>query len=127
MNKSVLFVFLLAVGYSAAAYSHKYDHIDVMSVLRNARMLHRYVQCLLDVPNTCTKDGDYLKQVLPEAIKTNCAQCDAKQEDTAVRVTAYLMKHHDDWWKQIDERYNAGSSEFVAAHKAKIDEYKNTL
>nr|ARM20138.1 chemosensory protein [Galeruca daurica] len=98
-----------------------------MNILRNARMLKRYVECLLDVPDTCTKDGDYLKQVLPEAIKTNCAECDAKQDDTAVRVMAYLMKYHDDWWKKIDARYQASTSEFLLARKAKIEEYKNTL
>nr|UMT69260.1 chemosensory protein 8 [Ophraella communa] len=127
MNKSVLFVFLLAVGYSAAAYSHKYDYINVMDVLHNARMLKRYVECLLDVPDTCTKDGDYLKQVLPDAIRTNCGECDNKQKDTALRVIGYLMKHHSDWWQKIDARYSASGSQFLAVNSAKIEEYKNTL
>nr|APC94215.1 chemosensory protein 9 [Pyrrhalta maculicollis] len=127
MNKSVLFVFLLAIGYSAAAYSHRYDYIKVMDVLHNTRMLKRYIECVLDVPDTCTKDGDYLKEILPEAIKTNCAQCDAKQLDTALRVIGYLMKHHPDWWQKVDSKYGASGSQFLANNKVKIEEYTNTL
>ncbi|CAG9837565.1 unnamed protein product [Diabrotica balteata] len=112
MQKFTILIFFATVGFCAAAYSHKYSYINLHDVLHNTRLLKRYIDCLLDVPQTCTKDGDYLREILPEAIDENCAKCDANQKENALKVIAYLMKHHDDWWSLIDRKYNANRSLF---------------
>ncbi|XP_072389739.1 allergen Tha p 1-like [Diabrotica undecimpunctata] len=124
MQKFVIFVFVATVGFCAAAYTQKYSYINLHDVLHNTRLLKRYIDCLLDVPFTCTKDGDYLREVLPGAFKENCAECNATQKENALKVIAYLIKHHQDWWKLIDKKFNADRSVFVTSNMGKIKYYQ---
>lgn len=42
---------VVCVVYAADEYTHKFDDLDVDQILRNDRLLKRYVDCLLDKPN----------------------------------------------------------------------------
>lgn len=44
-------------------YTTKYDNIDIDSLLKNERLLQKYVHCLLDLV-ACTVDGLELKSKL---------------------------------------------------------------
>lgn len=43
-----------------AAYTTKYDNVDVDSILSNKRVLDNYIKCLMD-KGACTAEGRELK------------------------------------------------------------------
>nr|QGN03660.1 putative chemosensory protein 11 [Conopomorpha sinensis]WGJ79151.1 chemosensory protein 12 [Conopomorpha sinensis] len=60
-------------------YDTKYDDFDVTSLLGNERLLKSYGQCLLD-KGPCTAEGKFLREVIPDALETDCAKCSEKQQ-----------------------------------------------
>lgn len=46
-----------------AAYTTKYDNVDVDSILSNKRVLDNYIKCLMD-KGACTPEGRELKSEL---------------------------------------------------------------
>lgn len=60
--KAVLSIILLGVFVCIAkdTYTTKYDNVDIDQILRNERLLKKYVECLKGRPG-CSKDGELLK------------------------------------------------------------------
>lgn len=64
--KAVICLVFFAISAIASAkptedhYITKYDNIDIDSIIKNDRLLRKYVDCLLGTEN-CNKDGDELK------------------------------------------------------------------
>nr|QEE83331.1 chemosensory protein 12 [Ophraella communa] len=86
-------------------YTTKYDNIEVDKILNNDRLLRNYVDCLVHGTH-CTKDGEVLKKVLSEALKTKCEKCSEKQKKEAVKVITFLLKNKRDWWNEIEAAYD---------------------
>nr|WJJ70375.1 venom protein U-MPTX.7-38 [Megalopyge opercularis] len=75
-------VFFLAVLVAVAAtefYDSKYDDFDEQEVIDNPRLLKSFANCFLN-KSPCTGEGTNFKNLIPEAIQTECAKCSPKQK-----------------------------------------------
>lgn len=50
----------VALAKPAEKYTTKYDNVDLDEIIKNDRLMHNYVKCLLDKGN-CSPDGAELK------------------------------------------------------------------
>lgn len=111
-------------------YETKYDDVDLDELLKNDRLRHAYVKCLLG-EGPCTPDGQELKSkwsykvissllsiqlwttdALPDAIQSDCSKCTEKQKIGADKVTHYLIDNKPDEWEKLADKFD------------KDDEYK---
>nr|AXG21597.1 chemosensory protein 4 [Agrilus mali] len=88
-----------------AKYTIKYDNVDLDQILSNQRLLENYYNCLMD-KGKCTPDGQELKKNLPDALTTKCSKCSEKQKEGTQRVVEYLIKNKNDWWKNLERKYD---------------------
>nr|ALR72517.1 chemosensory protein 3 [Colaphellus bowringi] len=86
-------------------YTTKYDKVDLDAILQNERLLRSYIDCLLD-KKKCSKDGEELKKILPEALKSKCAKCNENQKKGAKKVIRYLLKEKRAWWDELEAVYD---------------------
>nr|ATI99856.1 chemosensory protein 17 [Oedaleus asiaticus] len=106
--KSCAFALLL-VGLvaAAAAYTTKYDNIDLDEILHNDRLLQNYYECLMKDDETgCTPDGVELKRTIPDALKTECSKCNEKQKEGTKKVLKFLINHKPDMWGNLKAKYD---------------------
>ncbi|XP_068083941.1 uncharacterized protein [Anabrus simplex] len=115
----VLVLLLAIVAYVAAEeekYPSKYDSIDVDSIIGNDRLLMNYFKCLIEEKdNHCTDDGKFIKKVLSEGLKTNCAKCTDAQKEKALKIATYTYKNHRDLWDTVAAKYDP-EGVFLANH-----------
>lgn len=57
-----------AASVSGGKYTTRYDHIDVDAILRSARLLKSYMECVMD-RGPCTREGLELKSMLKPGLK----------------------------------------------------------
>ncbi|XP_015592535.1 ejaculatory bulb-specific protein 3-like [Cephus cinctus] len=105
-----VYVLVLAVigcnaVYADEFYSNKYDNVNVNQILKSERLLQRYILCLLD-KGSCTSDGRFFKEILPEALATNCSKCSMKQREIVKTLTLHLMNNKPDHWREFVEKYD---------------------
>nr|ARM20142.1 chemosensory protein [Galeruca daurica] len=86
-------------------YTTKYDNVDVDKILQSDRLLRNYIDCLLG-KTQCTKDGQELKNVLTDALKTKCEKCSEIQKKQAIKVITYLLKNKRSWWNEVEAVYD---------------------
>ncbi|CAH1393650.1 unnamed protein product [Nezara viridula] len=67
---------------TAPSYTTRWDTIDIDQILKNDRILKKYIDCLMD-RGKCSPDAQELKKVLPEAMQTECAKCTDAQKRLA--------------------------------------------
>uniref|UniRef100_A0A182NU77 Chemosensory protein 3 n=1 Tax=Anopheles dirus TaxID=7168 RepID=A0A182NU77_9DIPT len=104
--KLLIAVALALVGIAAAQqYTSKYDNIDVDEILKSDRLFNSYFKCLMD-QGRCTPDGNELKRILPDALKTNCEKCSEKQRAGAIRVLNYIYNNRSAQWRKLQEKYD---------------------
>nr|XP_023025546.1 ejaculatory bulb-specific protein 3-like [Leptinotarsa decemlineata] len=102
----VLFTFCVFVNARPdEKYTTKYDNVDLDAIIKNDRLLRNYVDCLLSKKN-CTKDGEELKKILPDALKTRCEKCNEKQKEGARKMIHYLIKEKRAWWNELEAVYD---------------------
>nr|QUP79553.1 chemosensory protein 7 [Monochamus saltuarius] len=101
----VVLVFAVLCAFAYAEYTTKYDNIDLDEILRNDRLLKSYFQCL-EGTKSCTKDGQELKNILPDALKTKCSQCNETQKQGAEKVIRYLIDNKPEWWQKLEAIYD---------------------
>lgn len=107
-------------------YETKYDDIDLDELLKNDRLRHNYIKCLLSegilTPNInktrqkfnnkkkhlgpCSPDGQELKVALPDAIQSECSKCSEKQKSGADQVTHFLIDNKPDEWQKLADKYD---------------------
>ncbi|XP_018563014.1 ejaculatory bulb-specific protein 3-like [Anoplophora glabripennis] len=109
MKVVLLLAALCAFAYARPEYTTKYDNIDLDEILRNERLLKSYFQCL-EGTKSCTKDGQELKDILPDALKTKCSQCNENQKRGAEKVIRHLIDNKPDWWKKLEAIYDPEGS-----------------
>lgn len=104
--KLYIVVALALVGVVAAQqYTSKYDGVDVDEILKSDRLFNNYYKCLLD-EGRCTPDGNELKKILPDALKTDCAKCSEKQRAGAIRVIDYMIQNRRAQWDALQKKYD---------------------
>ncbi|XP_060536173.1 ejaculatory bulb-specific protein 3-like [Cylas formicarius] len=86
-------------------YTTKYDNVDLDAILKNDRLLRNYIDCVMG-KKSCTKDGEELKRVLPDAIKTGCSKCNETQRNGAKKVARYLIKNKPEWWAELEKTFD---------------------
>ncbi|KAG5342063.1 PEB3 protein, partial [Acromyrmex charruanus] len=100
-----LFLLVVAVVLAEEKYTTKYDNIDLDTILTSDRLLKNYVNCLLD-KGSCTPDGKELKEVLPDALMTECHKCSEKQKKGTEKVVRYLVNKKPETWEQLKKKYD---------------------
>nr|AWC68031.1 chemosensory protein 12 [Matsumurasca onukii] len=103
----VLFVVVLLACLVTAddKYTTKFDGIDVEAVLKNERILRRYVDCVLD-KGPCTAEGRELKKRIPDAVQSECSKCSEVQKRQARRVLEFLIQKKPHYWEQLAKKYD---------------------
>ncbi|XP_054277285.1 ejaculatory bulb-specific protein 3-like [Macrosteles quadrilineatus] len=111
ISPGLVVVALLLIGLASLdiakgdSYTTRFDGIDVEAVLRNERILRRYVDCALD-RGPCTAEGKELKKRLPDALKSDCAKCSEVQRKQARRVMEFLARNKKPYWTQLVSKYD---------------------
>ncbi|KAL5285762.1 hypothetical protein ACFFRR_007444, partial [Megaselia abdita] len=90
-------------------YDTKFDNIDIEDLLKNDRLLKNYVKCL-EYEGPCTPDGKMLREILPDALLTNCEKCSEKQKYGSAKVIHYLIDERKDYWAELERIYDPDGS-----------------
>ena len=96
---------IAAVSAQDTKYTTKYDGVNLEEILKSDRLFNNYFKCLMDT-GRCTPDGNELKRVLPDALKTNCAKCSEKQQQGTDKVIRYLIEKKPDQWTDLQKKYD---------------------
>lgn len=86
-------------------YTTKYDNIDVDEILKSERLFKNYYNCLID-QGSCTPDARELKNVLPDALQTECSKCNEKQKENADKVLRFIIENKKEEWKTLQAKYD---------------------
>ncbi|XP_073847769.1 ejaculatory bulb-specific protein 3-like [Musca autumnalis] len=96
---------LIASIAATGQYTTKYDNINIDEVLASDRLLNNYFNCLIE-KGSCTPEAKELKQVIPDALKTECSKCNEKQKKAADKVIHFLIEKKPALWKQLQAKYD---------------------
>nr|AIX97070.1 chemosensory protein 2 [Dastarcus helophoroides] len=119
--KTIIFGLCLVVAVCAIdKYPTKYDNIDVDNILNNKRLLNNYMQCLLK-KGKCTEDGSLLRDLIPDALLTDCAKCSEVQKTKSEKVIRFIKKNRGDDWDELLKVYDP-DKKFVKVYQKYIDE-----
>ncbi|CAG9860083.1 unnamed protein product [Phyllotreta striolata] len=111
MRRPQLFLLLLLLSVLGFArcdeehYTSKYDSVDYRAILHSERLLKSYYNCLMD-KGPCTAEGKELRNILPDALKTECSKCTEKQKAGAREVVDFIVKDKPDWFKDLQNKYD---------------------
>lgn len=109
MTKTLaVLVFIIAVcsiAVHAVPPSRKPAAINIENVLGNDRLLNGYIRCLMD-EGPCSRDGKNLKQLLPDAIQTDCSSCTGAQKQNSRKVITFFRTHRPQDWKRLSDKFD---------------------
>lgn len=120
--KFIVVLFALA-AYALADgehYTTKYDNVDIDAILSNQRLTTNYVNCLLD-KGKCNEDGKTLKEVIPDALVTECKKCNEKQRASVRKVAHHLIKNRKSDWDALIAKYDP-EGKFQKGYQHYLDE-----
>uniref|UniRef100_A0A310SBF6 Chemosensory protein 01 n=1 Tax=Chrysomela lapponica TaxID=153811 RepID=A0A310SBF6_CHRLA len=86
-------------------YSTKYDNFDILSVFVSTGLVERYGDCLME-RGSCSPEGKFLKQVIPDAIATKCSKCNAKQKKLAGVMLQQLLLNYRPLFIELCDKYD---------------------
>ncbi|XP_026320939.1 ejaculatory bulb-specific protein 3-like [Hyposmocoma kahamanoa] len=86
-------------------YTDKYDNIDIQEILDNKRLLHSYIDCLME-RGKCTAEGKELKEHIVDALETGCEKCTENQQKGTHKVIEHLIKNELPAWKELCKKYD---------------------
>ncbi|XP_043271508.1 ejaculatory bulb-specific protein 3-like [Venturia canescens] len=102
----VAFVALVVVAVSAVPqYTTKYDNVNLDEILRSERLLKNYINCLME-RGKCSPDGKELKEVLPDAIETECSKCNERQKSGTEKIIRFLVNNKPETWNELADKYD---------------------
>ncbi|EGI70267.1 Ejaculatory bulb-specific protein 3 [Acromyrmex echinatior] len=99
---------IISVVYAEeTTYTDKFDNIDIDQIIRNERLLKRYVDCMLDKPDIrCPPEAIELRKNIDEALENDCAKCTNKQKEITEKVINHLVRNKKDWWDLLKVKYD---------------------
>ncbi|EFN81741.1 Ejaculatory bulb-specific protein 3 [Harpegnathos saltator] len=97
----LVIIFGLMCIYAEELYSDKYDDIDVISILKNDRLRNQHRKCYLGVAPCTTADMRFYKDILGEAIVTQCRKCTEKQKQNLEIMTEWYITNKPDEWNKF--------------------------
>ncbi|XP_023942494.1 uncharacterized protein LOC112049007 isoform X2 [Bicyclus anynana] len=65
------------------------------------------VKCLMSVDRYCSKDMGKMKSILIQALKDDCAKCNAIEKQKAGKIVASMLAHDPTAWKLFLTRYDS--------------------
>ncbi|EDW35359.1 GL15312 [Drosophila persimilis] len=86
-------------------YNEKFDNVDLDEILIQERLLNNYIKCL-ESAGPCTPDAKMLKDILPDAVLTDCTKCTEKQKIGAEKVTRHLIDNRPNDWERLEKIYD---------------------
>ncbi|XP_062548479.1 allergen Tha p 1-like [Armigeres subalbatus] len=86
-------------------YDAKYDNVNLDEIFKSTRLLNNYINCLKNV-GPCTPDAKELKELLPDALESDCAHCTEKQKIGADRVIHFVVDKRPDDFKVLESMYD---------------------
>lgn len=120
----IVIIFLAVVSAYVLAeddhYTTKYDNVNIDSILANKRLTTNYVNCLLE-KGKCSEDGKVLKEVIPDALVTDCRKCNEKQKSSVRKVALHLLKNRKSDWDALIAKYDP-EGKFKKSYQPYIDE-----
>lgn len=122
MMMKLVIVLLSVVAASVAAidtYPTKYDHIDVAAIIANKRLMDNYVQCLLK-RGTCSEEGSVLREIIPDALTTECSKCNELQKNWAEKVIKHLVEERKSDWEDLLKEYDP-EGKYMKQYKKNLD------
>nr|ANA10243.1 chemosensory protein 1 [Adelphocoris suturalis]AXS78222.1 chemosensory protein 16 [Adelphocoris lineolatus] len=101
------YVFSLCAVFVACqeTYTSKYDNVNVEDALKNDRLYKAYFNCLAD-RGPCTREGNMLKEALPDGLRNNCSLCTDPQRRGTHQVIRFLFKYRPEDMKLLEEIYD---------------------
>nr|WBU77204.1 chemosensory protein [Odontothrips loti] len=94
-----------AAAAGKSAYTTKYDNIDVKMIMHNDRLLKNYIDCLME-RKPCSREGQLLKEIIPDALQTECSRCSEKQKQIAGEIMSYLLQYKKAYWEELLCKYD---------------------
>ncbi|XP_049762363.1 allergen Tha p 1-like [Schistocerca cancellata] len=108
MQNLVSFVTLLAV---ASGCNNHFETVDVHQGVHNEHVRLDYHKCLLsDSNDACTDEGKELKSILPDALKTDCSQCNEKEKAKVKKAITLLASVNPHLWNTLIDKYDPEGS-----------------
>lgn len=102
----LLFIGTIVIATEAAdTYPTKYDDINIDSILNNRRLLDNYIKCFLGKAK-CNEEGRLLKEIIPDALVTDCAKCNAKQRANVEKVIKFIVKNRRPQFDELAASYD---------------------
>nr|AIW65100.1 chemosensory protein [Helicoverpa armigera] len=100
--KSLLLLCLViaAVWARPETYDTRYDDFDAETLVENVRLLKAYGHCFLGT-GPCTPEGSDFKKTIPDALRTGCGKCTAKQRHLIRVVVQGFRSKTPDLWQQL--------------------------
>nr|AXB87337.1 chemosensory protein 3 [Tropidothorax elegans] len=115
MKIIIALVLGVALAIQVAAYTTKYDNIDIDEILTNDRLYKKYFDCLTG-EGKCTPDGKELKEAIPDALATKCDKCNEKQKAATEKVLKYLSDNKKEDLTRLRDIYDP-EGKFSAMYK----------
>ncbi|XP_062138184.1 putative odorant-binding protein A10 [Drosophila sulfurigaster albostrigata] len=101
------------------AYDSKFDNVDLDEILNQERLLNNYIKCLENA-GPCTADAKMLKDILPDAMMTDCVKCTEKQKYGADKVTKHLIDNRLEDWMRLEKIYDPQGSYRIKYEASKL-------
>lgn len=121
MKFAIVFLALTACVFAEEDhYPTKYDNVNIDNILANQRLTTNYVNCLLD-KGKCSEDGKALKEVIPDALVTECRKCNEKQRASVKKVALHLLKNRKADWDALIAKYDP-ETKYRSSYQRYIDE-----
>ncbi|BET00376.1 unnamed protein product [Nesidiocoris tenuis] len=102
---SVAILVAVASVFADDKYTTKYDNIELDEILNNQRLYQKYFDCLRN-KGKCTADAAELKELIPDALKTECAKCSEKQKEGVEKVLRFVLTKKPDDYNEIEAIYD---------------------
>lgn len=49
---------------------------------------------------------NFLSEVLPDALHTECSKCSEKQKEGSKKIVRHLIDNKPEWWKELEAKYD---------------------
>uniref|UniRef100_A0A2A4JPQ2 Chemosensory protein n=3 Tax=Heliothis virescens TaxID=7102 RepID=A0A2A4JPQ2_HELVI len=127
MNSLIVFCVLSVAAMAlarpdGAAYTDKYDNVDLDEILSNRRLLVPYVKCILD-QGKCAPDAKELKEHIIEALENECGKCTEAQKKGTRRVIGHLINNEADYWNELTAKFDP-EKKYVQKYEKELKEVK---
>ncbi|XP_070163938.1 ejaculatory bulb-specific protein 3-like [Polyergus mexicanus] len=93
-NIVVIISIALTCVLAAELYSDRYDDIDVNAIFSNTKLRQQYYKCFMDLAPCKTADAKFFKEIIGEALQSECRKCTEKQKQLLDFMTDWYTKNN---------------------------------